>query len=103
MCKSFPPEFAFYLEYCRNLKFDDAPNYKSLRESFSNLFRTLNFAYDYVFDWTLLKQKAVGMQQQSHQCSGGGGLPGNSRATPGGGPLGGGIGGAPGLGSAQYK
>nr|WFL37650.1 casein kinase I isoform alpha [Dugesia japonica] len=102
LCKSFPPEFAFYLEYCRNLKFDEAPNYKSLRESFSNLFRTLNFAYDYVFDWTLLKQKAVGMQQQSHQCGGGGGLLGNSRATPGGGQTGG-ISGAPGLGSAQYK
>jgi casein kinase 1 alpha len=30
-----------------------------LRQLFRILFRTLNYQYDYVFDWTMLKQKAA--------------------------------------------
>ncbi|PIK52404.1 casein kinase 1 protein catalytic subunit, partial [Apostichopus japonicus] len=58
LCKGFPAEFAMYLKYCRQLGFEEAPNYVYLRQLFRILFRTLNHQYDYVFDWTLLKQKA---------------------------------------------
>jgi len=64
LCKGYPPEFAKYLNYCRSLKFDETPDYKFLRENFRILFRTLNFVFDYVFDWTLLKQKASSLQNQ---------------------------------------
>lgn len=46
-----------YLNYCRGLRFDEAPDYMYLRQLFRILFRTLNFQYDYVFDWTQLKHK----------------------------------------------
>ncbi|XP_041476448.1 casein kinase I-like [Lytechinus variegatus] len=59
LCKSFPAEFAMYLKYCKNMKFEEAPDYMYLRQLFRILFRTLNYQYDYVFDWTLLKQKAA--------------------------------------------
>jgi len=59
LCKSFPAEFAMYLNYCRGLRFDEAPDYMYLRQLFRILFRTLNHQYDYVFDWTILKQKAA--------------------------------------------
>lgn len=58
LCKGYPAEFAMYLKYCRQLGFEEAPNYVYLRQLFRILFRTLNHQYDYVFDWTLLKQKA---------------------------------------------
>jgi len=58
LCKGFPAEFAMYLNYCRGLRFEEAPDYMYLRQLFRILFRTLNYDYDYTFDWTLLRQKA---------------------------------------------
>ncbi|KAL0614488.1 Casein kinase I isoform alpha [Plecturocebus cupreus] len=52
-------EFAMYLNYCRGLCFEEAPDYMYLRQLFRILFRTLNHQYDYTFDWTMLKQKAA--------------------------------------------
>jgi len=48
-----------YLNYCRGLRFEEAPDYMYLRQLFRILFRTLNQQYDYIFDWTMLKQKAA--------------------------------------------
>ena len=71
--QGFPAEFAMYLNYCRGLRFEEAPDYMYLRQLFRILFRTLNHQYDYVFDWTLLKQKAA---QQASTSS-------TAAATPG--------------------
>lgn len=62
LCKGFPAEFAMYLNYCRGLRFEEAPDYMYLRQLFRILFRTLNHQYDYTFDWTMLKQKAAQAQ-----------------------------------------
>uniref|UniRef100_A0A8C7H204 non-specific serine/threonine protein kinase n=1 Tax=Oncorhynchus kisutch TaxID=8019 RepID=A0A8C7H204_ONCKI len=71
LCKGFPAEFAMYLNYCRGLRFEEAPDYMYLRQLFRILFRTLNHQYDYTFDWTMLKQKAA----QQAASSGGQGQP----------------------------
>ena len=57
LCRGWPPEFAMYLNYCRNLRFEQEPDYKYLRTLFRILFRSLNHQYDHMFDWTMLKQK----------------------------------------------
>ncbi|XP_061398799.1 casein kinase I [Musca vetustissima] len=57
LCKGFPAEFSMYLNYCRSLRFDEQPDYMYLRQLFRILFRTLNHQYDYIYDWTMLKQK----------------------------------------------
>ncbi|XP_018915085.1 casein kinase I isoform X2 [Bemisia tabaci] len=57
LCRGFPAEFAMYLNYCRGLRFEEAPDYMYLRQLFRILFRTLNHQFDYLFDWTMLKQK----------------------------------------------
>jgi casein kinase 1 alpha len=77
LCKGFSAEFAMYLNYCRGLRFEEAPDYMYLRQLFRILFRTLNHQYDYVFDWTILKQKAAGTasasgSQQTVATAGGG-------------------------------
>lgn len=65
-----------YLNYCRGLRFDEAPDYMYLRQLFRILFRTLHHQYDYTFDWTMLKQKAAsnagvsGTTPQPNQTSG---------------------------------
>ncbi len=58
LCQGFPSEFAMYLNYCRSLRFDEPPDYMYLRQLFRILGRTLNYTCDYVFDWTVLRQKA---------------------------------------------
>eukprot|EP00164_Ancoracysta_twista_P001427 GFYU01001860.1.p1 GENE.GFYU01001860.1~~GFYU01001860.1.p1 ORF type:complete len:340 (+),score=109.60 GFYU01001860.1:66-1085(+) len=62
LTKGFPSEFATFLNYCRALRFDDKPDYAYLKKLFKDLFYSEGFAYDYVFDWTILKyqQEQVG-------------------------------------------
>ncbi|XP_055952466.1 casein kinase I-like isoform X2 [Argiope bruennichi] len=59
LCKGFPVEFTMYLNYCRNLRFEDDPDYAYLKQLFSSLFRTLNHQFDFIYDWTMLKQKSA--------------------------------------------
>eukprot|EP00163_Fabomonas_tropica_P013631 TRINITY_DN2518_c1_g3_i1.p1 TRINITY_DN2518_c1_g3~~TRINITY_DN2518_c1_g3_i1.p1 ORF type:complete len:235 (-),score=67.58 TRINITY_DN2518_c1_g3_i1:512-1216(-) len=55
LCKSFPTEFATYLSYCRQLRFDDKPDYAYLRKLFRDSFFREGYQYDLVFDWTIKK------------------------------------------------
>lgn len=55
MYRHFVAEFATYLNFCRSLRFDDKPDYSYLRQLFRNLFHRHGYAYDYIFDWNLLK------------------------------------------------
>jgi len=49
LCKGFPSEFSMYLNYCRGLRFDEAPDYMYLRQLFRILFRTLNHQVSFIF------------------------------------------------------
>ena len=53
LCEGCPPEFATYLNYCKNLGFEDRPDYGYLRRLFKDLFFRQGYEYDFVFDWTL--------------------------------------------------
>lgn len=55
LCRGFPAEFIAYLVYCRELRFDEDPDYVYLRSLFRVLFHRQGFTYDYVFDWNILK------------------------------------------------
>ncbi|XP_053619936.1 casein kinase I isoform X3 [Plodia interpunctella] len=76
LCKGFPAEFAMYLNYCRGLTFDEPPDYMYLRQLFRILFRTMNYQYDYTFDWTILRQHK---QHKQHME---GGAPAADRRSP---------------------
>ncbi|KAJ1674642.1 serine/threonine protein kinase, partial [Spiromyces aspiralis] len=58
LCRGFPAEFAIYLNYTRSLRFDDKPDYAYLKCLFRDLFVRSGLKYDYVFDWTVLKEKS---------------------------------------------
>ncbi|OAF67599.1 hypothetical protein A3Q56_04678 [Intoshia linei] len=57
----FPTEFAMYLNYCRSLGFEENPDYIYLRQLFRIFFRTLNYSYDYIYDWTIIRQRKSAM------------------------------------------
>jgi hypothetical protein len=50
-----PEEFHTYLHYCRNLKFEERPDYNHLRKIFKDLMYKRGHDYDYQFDWVLKK------------------------------------------------
>lgn len=38
LCKGFPNEFRDYMSYCKNLKYDEKPDYAYLKKIFKDLF-----------------------------------------------------------------
>lgn len=49
-----PGEFITFLNYCRSLRFEDAPDYSYLRQLLRDIF-VFSWRYDFVFDWMMLK------------------------------------------------
>jgi hypothetical protein len=52
-----PIEFVEFMKYCRDLKFDEKPDYNFLRRQFKNLFSSMGYEFDYVYDWNILERK----------------------------------------------
>lgn len=47
-------EFSYYFHYCKNLKFEDRPDYSTLKSLFYDLLMSqvqINNVMDFVFDW----------------------------------------------------
>lgn len=51
LCNGFAPEFERYFEYCKNLRFDDRPDYAYLRKLFRDVYVRERFDDDQKFDW----------------------------------------------------
>ena len=52
LLKNEPQELVEYIKYCRNLQYEEEPDYNHLMELFKNvIFQTLNDKIDYRFDW----------------------------------------------------
>lgn len=60
LCRGIPEEFSIYLHYCRNLKFEEKPDYAYLRKIFKDMMHRNNYELDFNYDWVLKKQGANG-------------------------------------------
>ncbi|KNC48965.1 CK1/CK1 protein kinase [Thecamonas trahens ATCC 50062] len=58
LCAGLPEEFVKYITYTRSLRFDERPDYDYCRIIFRDLFIREGYAYDYVYDWTVLHSEA---------------------------------------------
>jgi len=56
LCKGYPPEFSTYLTYCKNLRFEDKPDYQHCKSLFKSVMAKNNYEYDYEWDWKELKK-----------------------------------------------
>ena len=45
------------MSYCRNLGFEETPNYAYLRRLFKELYNKCCFEYDFIFDWTIQRYR----------------------------------------------
>ncbi|WOK93807.1 hypothetical protein Cni_G02508 [Canna indica] len=75
LCKSHPAEFASYFHYCHSLTFEQRPDYGFLKRLFHDLFKREGYAFDYIFDWTILKyQQAQRTKSQPRSSPNPGGM-----------------------------
>ena len=53
LCMNFPDEFREYVEYTRNLDYEEEPKYEKYRNKFYNLIcKKRGESFDYIYDWT---------------------------------------------------
>ena len=52
LCKDFPHEFFEYVDYTKNLEYEENPDYDFLRQKFLDVLKGLNEELDYIYDWT---------------------------------------------------
>ncbi|KAL6943909.1 serine/threonine protein kinase [Hanseniaspora uvarum] len=71
LCNGLPQEFCDYMTYCRNLKFDEKPDYVYLEKMFKELAVKLEYHNDHLFDWTLLRYTKTILEQQQQQVENG--------------------------------
>ena len=64
LCRCLPIEFATYLNYCRDLYFNEKPDYNFLRQSFRKLFIRKEYFNNNLFDWTVLTNKCSSSSNQ---------------------------------------
>ena len=57
LCRGFPKELGHFLEICKNLKYEEQPDYEKMRNLFDNIMKRENYVYDYIYDWTTLEEK----------------------------------------------
>lgn len=65
LCKGYQEEFVQYMEYVRNLKFEDRPDAQLLRKLFKDLFYRLGHEYDFVFDWMVKKTSTASVSAKT--------------------------------------
>jgi casein kinase I family protein HRR25 len=56
------------MDYCRDIKFEEKPDYNYLRRILKDLFNRNGFEYDYVYDWNI-QDKQRKKRVQSHAPS----------------------------------
>lgn len=64
LCQGLPMEFVEYMRYCRNLRFDERPDYMYLARLFKDFFIKLEYHNDHLFDWTMLRYTKAMIDKQ---------------------------------------
>lgn len=64
LCSGLPLEFQEYMSYCKNLKFDEKPDYLFLARLFKDLSIKLEYHNDHLFDWTMLRYTKAMVEKQ---------------------------------------
>ena len=57
LCKDLPKEFEMFLEYNKNIKYEEKPDYKYLHNLIDKIMDENSIKNDYIYDWTLDEEK----------------------------------------------
>jgi len=88
LCLGYPEEVATYMSYCRNLGFDETPNYAYLRRLFKELYNKCCFEHDFIYDWTIQRYRLeiplqYNTSQEEHKVDGKSTLPDSMKGNGG--------------------
>ena len=59
LCEGFPDEFEKYVEYTRNMEYEEEPDYDMLREYFIKIMDKNNEVWDYIYIWSTDEEKEM--------------------------------------------
>ena len=76
LCDGYPEEFYKYVEYTKNLGYEENPDYDMLKQLFLDVVKNLKEKMDYIYDWTtkgdLKKRKQLSeeeeVEEESEKC-----------------------------------
>ena len=73
LCFGFPNEFFQFVDYTKNLKYEENPDYDMLKKLFLDVIRKRKEKMDYIYDWTtnedLLKRKEITKNDEEKQTN----------------------------------
>lgn len=55
LCAGFPPQFAEYMTYVRNLHFEETPNYEYMRDLMTDALKSANESEEAEYDWQYIE------------------------------------------------
>ncbi|CAE8653314.1 unnamed protein product, partial [Polarella glacialis] len=70
LCSELPSQMALYLSYCRELQFEDRPDYGYLRQLLREPFVREGFQLDFVYDWTIIASKSQTASTEQRPAAG---------------------------------
>lgn len=59
LVKGLPKEFGKFMNYCRDLKFEEKPDYIQLRKYLQDIAERMNYEHDYYYDWIIKKNSKI--------------------------------------------
>ena len=59
LCEGFPNEFEKYIEYTRNMEYEEEPDYDRLRGYFIDVMEKENEIWDYIYIWSTNEEKEL--------------------------------------------
>lgn len=65
LCAGFPPQFAEYMTYVRNLHFEETPNYEYMRDLMTDALKSANESEDAEYDWQFLSDDFNGLKKNN--------------------------------------
>ena len=65
LCKGYPTELAAFINYARNMKFEEKPDYAYLKNLIKSAMKTSNLEMDFVYDWSKKHAKKVDTRSPS--------------------------------------
>ena len=57
LCFGLPKEFLTFMQYCRDMRYEETPDYNYLKRLFKEKLIKEGYQYDHIFDWILLPLK----------------------------------------------
>jgi hypothetical protein len=64
LCKGFPIEIQSFIEYTRQLKFDETPKYSYMKEILMSMAKKERIEFDYDYDWNRKQMERKGRKEK---------------------------------------